>query len=169
MINIVYPLAQVLEIKERRVEKQEKVVKEKEEELQKEQEKLKEREAERDKTIRHLEDKINQMFEEFEKGTTSPKILQFRAYIKVVKERVKVAEKKVEEQKEQVKIAEQHLAEAQEELKKKRNEVDKIKSHREGWEKEMRRELEIIEGREMDEIGNISYLVQQRQSKMLKK
>ena len=49
MAKIVYPLKQVLEVKQKRVEDAEKVVLEKKLALEKEQEKLAQREADRDK------------------------------------------------------------------------------------------------------------------------
>ena len=48
-ISLAYPLEQIISVKQRRVEEQEKVVKAKEAALEKEKQKLKEREAERDK------------------------------------------------------------------------------------------------------------------------
>lgn len=167
--NTVYPLKQVLEIKIRRVEDQEKVVQEKRETLAKEQEKLKQREAERDKVLNHYNDKLNQMRAEMDAGTTSPKIQQMKAYIKVVKERLKAEEKKVKDQKDQVQLAEKNLQQALDDLKAKRLEVDKLKSHRVDWEKAMRKELEVIEGREQDELGNTIFLgklIQKRQSNL---
>lgn len=167
--NTVYPLKQVLEIKIRRVEDQEKVVKEKKEILAKEKEKLAQKEAERDKVLNHHTDKLNQMRTIMDEGTTSPKIQQMKAYIKVVKERLKAEEKKVKDQKDQVNLAEKNLQQAQDDLKAKRLEVDKLQSHRVDWEKTMRRELEVIEGREQDELGNTIFLgklIQKRQNKL---
>lgn len=167
--NIVYPLREVLEIKIRRVEDQEKVVQEKRELLAKEEEKLRQKEAERDKVLKHYNDKLNQMRTEMDGGTTSPKIQQMKAYIKVVKERLKAEEKKVKDQKDQVQLAEKNLQQALDDLKAKRLEVDKLKSHRVDWEKAMRKELEVIEGREQDELGNTIFLgklIQKRQSKL---
>lgn len=158
MNNVVYPLKQVLEIKIRRVEEQEKVVKEKQAALEKEQQKLADREAERDKVLKHHTDKLNQMRQTLDEGTTSPKIQQMKAYIKVVKERLKSEEKKVKEQKDQVDLAEKNLLVAQNELKAKRQEVEKLTTHKIDWEKTMRKELEIIEAREQDELGNTVYL-----------
>lgn len=156
--NAAYPLKQVLEIKEKRVEDQEKVVKEKKEILEQEKQKLIQREEERNKVLKHHNDKLAQMRREMDEGTTSPKIQQMKAYLKVVKERLKAEEKKVKDQKDQVEIAEKNLLVAQNELKLKRQEVDKIKTHREDWIKSMRKEEEIIEGREQDELGNVMFL-----------
>lgn len=167
MGNIVYPLKQVLEIKHKRVEEAEKVVKEKQILLQKEEEKLAQREAERNKVLKHQKEKLAQMREEMDHGTTSPKIQQMKAYLKVVQEKLLTEEKKVKDQKEQVEIAQKNLEVAKKDLEHKRQEVDKLETHQKDWEKEMRKEMEIIEGREQDELGNTMYTVNQRRRSML--
>ncbi len=162
MAKIVYPLKQVLEVKQKRVEDAEKVVLEKKLALEKEQEKLAQREADRDKVKTHLKAKFTQMRETIDKGTTSPKIQEMRNYIKVVQENLAVEEKKVKEQKDQVTQAEKNLDQAREELRRKRQEVDKLHTHQKDWEKEMRKEQEVLEGREQDEIGNIIFSTKRR-------
>lgn len=160
--KIVYPLKQVIEVKQKRVEDAEKVVKEKQMALDKEQQKLAEREAERDKVKDHKQEKLQQLRDTMDQGTTSPKIQQMKAYLKIVEEKLKVEEKKVKDQKEQVAIAEKNLEQAKLDLQRKRQEVDKLLTHQKDWEKEMRKEQEIIEGREQDELGSIIYTVHQR-------
>lgn len=165
MAKLVYPLAQVLVIKNKRVEKAEQVVLEKKKALAAEEEKLKQREAERDKVINHKKEKLNQLREELDKGTTSDKILQMKAYLKVVDERVKVENKKVEDQKEQVKIAVRNLDVAKEDLRIKRNEVDKLLTHREDWFKQARKEEAKNEEKEMDEVGSVVYMLHMKNNK----
>ncbi len=157
-----YPLLQVLEIKHKRVEDAEKVVKEKLEALEKEKQKLAEREADRDKAVHHYQEKLTQMREEMDHGTTSPKIQQMKAYLKVTQEKVKIEEKKVQDQKGQVELAEKNVQMAKHELKLRRQEVDKLLTHKKDWEKEMRKEEEIIEGRQQDELGTISFSIHNR-------
>jgi flagellar biosynthesis chaperone FliJ len=159
---LVYPLKQVIEVKQRRVDDQEKVVQERRETLKKEQEKLAQREAERDKAKNHYQSKLNQLRDELDHGTTTDKIQQMKAYLKVAKEKVKIEEKKVKEQKDQVDLAEKALQVALNDLRIKRQEVDKLHTHKKDWEKEMRKELEIIEGREQDELGSIIFSSNQR-------
>lgn len=159
--KLVYPLKQVIEVKQKRVEDAEKVVSEKKIALEKEQEKLTQREAERDKVKNHKADKLKQLRDIMDEGTTSPKIQQMKVYLKVVDEKLKIEEKKVKDQQEQVNIATKNLEQAREELKRKRQEVDKLLSHKKDWEKEMRKEQEIIEGREQDELGSIIFTSQQ--------
>ena len=159
---VAYPLKQIIEVKQRRVEDAEKVVKEKLAALEKEKEILAQKEAERDKAKKHYDDKLKQMRDEMDHGTTSPKIQQMKAYMKVVKERITVEEKKVADQKLQVEAAEKNLALARNDLRIKRQEVDKLMSHRSDWLKEMRKEQEIVEGREQDELGSIIYSTNSR-------
>jgi len=162
MSKVVYPLKQIIEVKQRRVDEAEKVVKEKQIALTKEQQKLAEREAERDKVKNHKKDKLNQLRETMDHETTSPKIQQMKVYLKLVDEKLKVEEKKVKDQKEQVATAEKNLEQAKLDLHRKRQEVDKLLTHKKDWEKEMRKEQEIIEGREQDELGTIIHTVQHR-------
>lgn len=157
MATMTYPLKQVIEVKQKRVEDQEKVVKQKRQALETEREKLKQREAERDKAKQHHVDKLLQLRNELDHGTTSDKILQMKAYLKITQEKVKIEEKKVKEQADQVDLADKALQVAIQDLKIKRQDVDKLETHRKDWEKEMQKELDILEGREQDELGNTIY------------
>jgi flagellar biosynthesis chaperone FliJ len=161
----VYPLKQIIEVKQRRVEDAEKIVKEKQVALQKEQDKLAQREAERDKVKEHKKDKLTQLRSTMDEGTTSPKIQQMKVYLKVVDEKLAIEEKKVSDQQEQVKIATKNLETAREELRRKRQEVDKLLTHKIDWEKEMRKEMDIIEGREQDELGTVIYSLKNPKSR----
>ena len=148
-----YPLKQVIDVKKKRVEDQEKIVKERRQALENEKEKLKQREADRDKAKQHHMDKLTQLRYELDHGTTSDKVQQMKAYLKVTEEKVKIEEKKVKEQQNQVQLAEKNLQTALDELKIKRQEVDKLETHKKDWEKEMQKELDIQELRDQDEIG----------------
>lgn len=163
-ISLDYPLEQIIKVKQRRVEEQEKVVKAKEAALEKEKQKLKEREAERDKAKQHHADKLAQLRAEMDHGTTTDKIQQMKLYLNVAKEKVQIEEKKVKDQADQVELANKALKAAQEELKIKRQEVDKLQNHKIDWIKEMRKELEIIEGREQDELGSTVFLSNKRKA-----
>jgi flagellar biosynthesis chaperone FliJ len=157
MAQAVYPLKQVIEVKKKRVEDAEKLVLAKQKALEQEQTKLKEREADRDKALAHHNAKMQQLRNSLDEGTTSDKVLQMKAYLKVTKERIQAEEKKVKDQKAQVDKASKELEMAQLELRMKRQEVDKLETHKKDWLKEMRKEEEIIEGREQDEIGTIIF------------
>lgn len=162
---LIYPLKQVLEVKKKRVEDAEKVVIERRLAVEREEEKLKQREAERDKVKDHHKAKLTQLREELDRGTTSDKIQQMKAYIKVVQENLKNEEKKVKEQKEQVEIAKQNLEIAIKDLAFRRLEVDKIELHKKDWLKTLMKEMEIKEENEFNEQGSVIYSMQQKEKK----
>lgn len=162
MAQQIYPLKQVMEVKQRRVDEAERVVKQKRAALEAEKEKLKAREADRDKAAKHHMSKLTQLRNRLDEGTTTDKIIQMKDYLKVAKERVKAEEKKVKEQQEQVDLATKNLTMAQNDLRLRRQEVDKLETHRKDWVKQMRKEEEIIEGREQDEIGTVIFSIRQR-------
>lgn len=165
MSKVIYPLQQVLEVKQKRVDDAEKVVKEKQQILDKEKEKLAEREAARDKVKAHQTEKLQQLREELDHSTTSPKIQQMKAYLKVVNDNLKVEEKKVSDQKKQVEIATQNLEQAQKDLKLRRLELDKLQYHKKEWERETLKEIEVKDTREQDELGSMMYSTHQRKHK----
>jgi flagellar biosynthesis chaperone FliJ len=153
-----YPLEQVLEVKKKRVEDAEAVVKQKIRELDDEREKLKKREEERDKVKEHYNEKLQQLRDEFDQGTTSNKIDQIKVYIKVVQERLKSEEKKVKDQQQAVEVAEKNLELAKTHLKARQREQDKIETHKKEWTRDARIELSVLQTREEDEIGSTMFL-----------
>lgn len=157
-VSLNYPLEQIIGVKQKRVENQEKVVQAKQEALTKEKEKLAEREADRDKAKQHERDKLTQLRHELDQGTTTDKIQQMKAYLGVAKEKYEIEEKKVRDQMVQVENAKKALKAAEEELKLKRQEVDKLQNHKKDWVKEMRKEMEVLEAREQDELGSSTFL-----------
>jgi flagellar biosynthesis chaperone FliJ len=164
-----YPLKQVLEIKKRRVEAAEKVLKEKQKALEAEKEKLKEREKERDKVLDHYKAKLQQMRDEFDHGTTSTKIDQIKIYIKVVQERLKVEEKKVKDQQQQVEVAEKNVEIAKKDLQARMKEQDKIEMHQKEWEKQTLKEIESDEVRAEDDLGSTMFLSKYMQKRSQEK
>ncbi|MFT5318160.1 MAG: hypothetical protein ACI8RA_001422 [Chlamydiales bacterium] len=161
-----YPLAQVLDIKKRRVDEAKKVVREKIKLLEREREKLLEAEKQRDKAKDHQQAKLQQLRDYVDTDGLNPeKVLQMKVYLKIVKEKLAAEEQKVLKQKDNVQTAEKNLDEAKEQKRQREYEVDKIKMHREEWEKEARKEIELQEIKEMDELGNLMFLKKQRDAK----
>jgi flagellar biosynthesis chaperone FliJ len=158
-----YPLEQIIGIKKRRVEEAEALVKQREKELEDEREKLRLAEAERDKVAQHLEDKVMQLRQELDEGTTTDKIISAKRYIEVVQEKLQIEEEKVLKQKEAVSAAEARLEDAKEQVKERRKEVEKIQTHKKEWLKEQMAEIERLEQLEMDEIGQIIHLTRMRE------
>jgi len=161
-----YPLQQVLAVKRERVDKAEKVVEEKKRVLEVEEAKLKRVTAERNEIAQHKQEKFVQLKAAFDEGTTSDKVLQMKGYIKIVDEKLKQAEQKVTQQTQQVKQAEQALTVAKEELRLRRLEEEKLRLHREEWDKEMKKELEQREAKEYDEVGQLVHDSQKRKKKI---
>lgn len=157
-----YPLADVLQVKYKRVEAAEQVVKEKQELLAKEEKILEERKAARDKVKKHQADKLDQLRHELDQSTTTDKVQQMRAYLKVVKEKLATEEKRVSDQQQQVDIAQKNVDAAKIELQKKRVEVDKLETHKKDWLLEWRKEEEVILGREQDELGSVIFNIRSR-------
>lgn len=157
MAKIQYPLQQVLAVKKDRVQKAERVVEEKKLALQVEEERLKKVEEERDAVLQHHDDKLAQLRKALDEGTTSDEVLQMKAYLKIVKEKLATEEEKVKKQQEQVRIAENALEEAKKDLNQKRIEEEKIEMHKKEWEKEMKAEMAKHEAKEQDEIGQVLY------------
>jgi len=160
-----YPLEEVLDVKHRRVETAELVLKEKCRLLEIEKEKLKEREAERDKVKKHRQEKLDQLRRSLDEGTTSDKIDQAKLYIEVVQDRLAMEEKKVKDQEKQVELAEKNVEIARNELKDKERERDKLITHKKEWTKEMKKEQQVIATREEDEIGTTMFLTKMIQQK----
>jgi flagellar biosynthesis chaperone FliJ len=148
-----YPLEQLAQIKQRRLEEAEKVLEEKKGVLAKEQEKLATLEKERDLVKEHRKSKLTQLREKMDEGAPATKITQMKQYLKVVDERLKIEERKVTEQKKVVENAEKQVEIARQDLFKKQKDIEKIKMHRKEWDEEMREVMEHKEGIETDEMG----------------
>lgn len=153
-----YPLAEVLVVKKKRVTDAEEIVKQKQKILDDEKIKLKTAEEARDKVKQHYDDKLRQLRQELDEGTTSVRIDRCKLYLKIVQEKLLIEEKKVKQQQAQVEVAEKNLKLAQEELKKKRKELDKIEEHKKYWTKETVQDLLLQESRQEDELGSLMFL-----------
>lgn len=153
-----YPLEQLAQIKERRLEEAERLLKEKKEALEKEKKKESELKEKRDQSLRHKQDKLAQLREALDEGSTSDKIEGMRIYIKLVEEELKQKEKRLEEQQKKVKEAKKEVEEARADVIKKQHDVEKLKIHKEEWEKEMKQEFQHLEGIETDDLGTAIYI-----------
>ncbi len=160
-----YPLEQLSFIKQKKLDEAEKVLKEKKLALIKEKEKLSQVEKERDKVKEHRIAKLTQLREELDQGTTTDKIQQMKYYLKVVDEKLAVHEQKVREQVKKVELAEAAVETARQDYLKKHQDVEKLRLHKQEWEKEMKAILEQKETVETDEMGSVSHARQKRLKK----
>ncbi len=159
-----YPLAQVVLIKKKKYEEAERTLQEKKTALAKEEEKLKKVEEERDHVKKHKVDKLEQLRQELDKGSTTTKIQQMKAYLKVVDEQLKQKEIKVDQQKKQVRAAEDQVEIARQDFIKKQKQVEKLHMHRKEWDKEMAKEASRKEEIETNEMGSLSHARKKRES-----
>lgn len=158
MKQLVYPLEQVLEVKNKRVEEAARVVAEKQETLEREREKLKRVEAERDKVRSHYKDKLQQLRQALDNGESTDKIQMMRRYMQVVEEKLAVEEDKVKKQTLEVQQATVALEEAQDQWRQRIKEADKLKEHRRMWIKQALFEQAQELAKEEDELGSIMFL-----------
>ncbi len=162
-----YPLEQIITVKKDRVDKAEKLLLDKKRLLEIEEEKLKKVEAERDKVLNHHKDKLKQLRAAMDTGTTSDEVLQMKAYLKVVKEKLAQEEEKVKKQKDQVKLAEKQVEEAKSALRARRLELEKVNVHKVEWSKIQEREMLRKEEREEDEMGSTLYEGKRKKEKKI--
>ena len=160
-----YPLEQVAQIKQKRLEEAEKVLEEKRAILAKEQEKLAELEKERDTVKEHRVAKLSQLRAKMDEGAGAIKITQMKQYLKVVDEQLKQKEHKVKEQQKVVTGAEKAVEVAREDFYKKQKDVEKLKIHRKEWDKEMKDLMEHKEALETDEMGSSIHTMKKRHKK----
>ena len=154
-----YPLEQIAQIKQKRLEEAEKLLKEKKRLLDVELEKLKKAEEKRDLVKKHKKDKLKKFLDEMAEGTTSDKIVTHERYLKkVVDEELKAEEKKVLDQKKVVQKAEEEVEKARKERLKKNLDVEKLKLHKDEWKKEAHHEALKLEASETDELGTSAHL-----------
>ncbi len=160
-----YPLDQLVQIKQRRLEEAEKVLRDKKEALAREQEKLTQLEKKRDEVKAHYKSKLTQLREKLDAGTSSTKITQMKQYLKIVTEDLAQEEKKVEAQIKVVESAEKQVEEARQDLFKKQKDVEKLKIHHKEWKKEIHLEEERVENQEGDEMGSTMHHMKKTEKK----
>jgi hypothetical protein len=157
-----YPLEQLALIKQKKLEEAERVLTERKEQLEKEQKQLLVVEKERDEVKHHREDKLAQLRQKLDEGSTTDKIQEGKRYLKIVDEKLSQKQVKVTEQQKKVNTASDLLEEARKDLFKKQQAVEKLKIHRKEWEKEMKALEAYQEDLEGDEIGSAMHLLRKR-------
>ena len=159
-----YPLEQLLDIKKKRVEEAEKVVKERRAVLDAEEQRLTSVIATRDKTASHYKEKLFELREGIDRGAVNQdKIAHTQDYLKQVKEQLRQEEQKVKEQTKVRDQAQKSWEEAIGHLRKRRTEVEKLGIHREEWHKGVSKEELRQEGIEIDDLGTAMFNVRRMQ------
>jgi hypothetical protein len=160
-----YPLDQLMRIKKKRFDQALEVLEEKTRLLKQEQVKLHKKERSRDEVLDHKDDKIAQLREELDSGTTTDKIQQMKYYLEVVDERLLKKENEVKDQKDVVKQAIKAFDVAKNEMIARKKDLEKLEIHKKQW----RREMKYYENREIakeqDELGSARHSVKKQEEK----
>ena len=154
-----YPLEQLAIIKQKKLDEAEKILNEKKEALAKEQAKLEKVKKIRDEALVHKQDKLQQLRDELDHGTTTDVIQRMKRYLTIVDEDLAAKENTVNEQKKHVAAAKIALEEARAVFFQRQKDVEKLKLHREDWEKEMRKILVRKEEAVSDELGSAMHII----------
>ncbi|MBS0626180.1 MAG: type III secretion T3S chaperone [Verrucomicrobia bacterium] len=164
-----YPLEQLVTIKKNRFDQAVKILEEKKALLDKANAKLYDLTRERDETLQHKVAKLNQLRSELDAGTTTDKIQQMKAYLKIVDEKLAEREKKVADQKKVVEAAEKQVEVATEEMYQRKKDLEKLEIHKKEWEKEVKYWTEQKESLEQDDQGSATYNLRKKEAEMRKK
>lgn len=166
---LTYPLEQLMLIKKNRFDQAVKTLEQKKEILEKAYEKLYDLTQARDEVLKHKQAKLTQLRESLDEGTTTDKIQQMKAYLKVVDVKLEEKEKKVVEQQEQVDIAQKQVDLATDELFQRKKDLEKLEIHKKEWEKEVRYWTAQQEAIEQDEQGSAGYVLRKKESEERKR
>lgn len=166
---LVYPLEQLMAIKQNRFDAAVKILEQKKELLEKAKKKLYEATQERDQVLQHKQAKLDQLRQELDKGTTSDKIQQSKLYLKTVEERLVEKEKAVKAQQVQVDAAQKQVDLATQEVFQKKKDLEKLQMHKQEWEKEVRYWTEQKEAIEHDDQGSAAHLIRKKEEQQRKK
>lgn len=164
-----YPLEQLMTIKKNRFDQAVKTLEEKKALLEKAYEKLYDVTQERDEVKEHKVAKLNQLRNSLDEGTTTDKIQQMKAYLKVVETKLADKEKKVVEQQKQVDLAQKQVDLATDELFQRKKDLEKLEIHKKEWEKEVRYWTEQKEAVEHDEQGSATHSIRKKEKEMREK
>jgi flagellar biosynthesis chaperone FliJ len=166
---LVYPLEQLMTIKQNRFDAAVKILEQKKEILEKAKKKLDEAIFEKDQVAQHKAAKLDQIRQELDQGTTSDKVQQARIYLKVVDERLAEKEKAVKVQQNQVDIAESQVDAATQEVYQKKKDLEKLQMHKQEWKKEVRYRIEQKEAIEQDDQGSAAHFLRKKEEEKRKK
>ncbi len=164
-----YPLEQLMVIKKNRFDQAVKTLEQKKEILEKAYEKLYDLTQERDQVLKHRLAKLAQLRASLDEGTTTDKIQQMKAYLKIVEERLAEKQKKVADQQKQVDLAQKQVDIATDELFQRKKDLEKLEMHKQEWEKEVRYWTEQKEAVEHDEQGSATHTLRKKEAESRKK
>jgi flagellar biosynthesis chaperone FliJ len=164
-----YPLEQLMAIKKTRFDQAVKTLEEKKAILEKAYEKLYDLTQEKNKVAQHKADKLQQLRDALDEGTTTDKIQQMKVYLKTVDEKLAEKQKKVTDQQKVVDLAQKQVDLATEDLFQKKKDLEKLEMHKKEWEKEVHYWTTQKEAVEHDEQGSATHTIRKKEAESRRK
>lgn len=164
-----YPLEQLVKIKKNRFDQAVKILEEKKALLDKEKTKLYDATRLRDEVLVHKKAKLEQLRNALDEGTTTDKIQQMKAYLKVVDGKLAEREKKLAEQQKAVDAAQKQVDLATEAVFQRKKDLEKLEMHKLEWRKEKLYETSKKEASEQDEQSSATYAIRKKEEALRKK
>ena len=157
-----YPLIELAEIKKKRLQEAEKLLKSAREERDTQEKKCEALRLEYEKIESHKVDKITQLREILDTGTTTDKIDAMKLYLKSVEVKLLEKNKAYSAQKKVLETAEKKYQDAKEYVFTCHKAVEKFSIHKSDWMKELRKIEAVEAAKTLDELGSIIYTAKGR-------
>ncbi len=167
--SLSYPLEQLIKIKKNRFDQAVKILEEKKALLDKEKAKLYDATKQRDEVLSHKKAKLEQLRNKLDEGTTTDKIQQMKAYLKVVDGNLAEKEKKVQEQQKAVDTAQKQVDLATEQVFQRKKDLEKLEMHKAEWNKDKLYEASKKEASQQDEQSSSTYAIRKKEEALRKK
>ncbi len=152
-----YRLQPVLDSKEKRKNEAEKALSDTRAELERQRNLLRAREEEVTRAIKKKDDTSADLMKKMNRGMESGKITEGRAFIDVLKRNIEIARKKADDQKKVVQQWEQKVEAALMKVTEATKEMKVIEKHKENWTEAEKKEIEIKEEKEQEEVAQNMY------------
>ena len=152
-----YRLQPVLDSKEKKKKDAEKALAETRAELERQKNILRDREEDVLKAIKRKDDYSTDLMRKMDGGMESGKITDGKSYLEVLKRSIEIARKKADDQKKVVHQWEQKVEAALLKVMETTKEMKVIEKHKENWTETEKREIEMKEEKEQDEVAQNLY------------
>lgn len=145
-------------IKKKRLEEAERELAAAKKALENEQELLKKAMQVLQEVLDHKQEKLTQLRQELDGGTTSDVVEKMKRYLETVEDKRKDKDAKVKKQQLEVEKAEQVVEDARQNLLKKQADVEKLTMHFEEWQKEQLYLEKQEEAKHTEEMGTVMHV-----------
>ena len=157
-----YPLAQLVLIKQKRLEEAERELAKRREELAEEERKLEKAKKVLQEVLDHKQEKLNLLRAELDAGTTTDKVEQAKIYLDTVEEKRIDKDAKVKKQQLAVEEAEKAVDEGRKTVFNGQADVEKLNIHQEEWQKEQHLLEKQEEDKQTEETGTAMFIRKKR-------